>query len=286
MSSFSMMLERPVIRQPYFKVLLNNQVIPMNQHDKIKEISIEDFDDKLDAARLTIIDSDDYFFINNKDLVKDAPITIDMGHVDSHRIMFIGKISLVEADFKKDGQVNMMITAVDSGVTMSKGKKTRKWEKISKSDVVKKVVVENGWNCKVEDTKVKFPQITQNDETDLVFINRLAAEVNFKFYTVNEGNYVFGPINMKDPPVATLNYRQADCSIIDFSFNYASQDEAAPQNSDIDATSGKKEQNTGKAPDTKPKSNVVSGTTVGKVKGEEEYLGNAKDSFINSRLGR
>ena len=277
MSEFSMMQERDVIKQPYFMLIINGVLVPAEQHKKIAEISIEDFDEKLDLARITILDNGDYYFVNNPDLVKDATIVIGFGHVRNYRTMLSGIISLVEATFEQNGIAKVIISAIDSGVTMSKEKKTKKWEKKKISDVVSEVCSLNGLFVKVIDTKVILPQITQNDESDLSFLYRLSFEMGYTFYCIDEGTYFFGYADMKDPPVATLNYRQGDCSIISFSFNFESKgDSVSDSNSNIDANTGETESRSDEITNSTSLS-PINRTNVSTSTGAETTIGTGKD---------
>lgn len=251
MSSFSMTQERDVLREPYFKITINGASIPFDEHDKIKEVKVEDVDDELDSATLTIDDDGNFYFVNR--IIKGASITIDLGNIDNHRVMLSGKITSVDVEFQKNGIISLKVGAIDSGVTMAKGKKSKKWEKIKKSDVIKKVVSENGWFCKVTETKSILPQITQQNETDLEFINRLAKEEGFKFHRINEGNYFWGIVDDKNPPIATLSYYCNDYSILDAKVEFVDTDSSPQQSSDIDSKSGDTEKKTEKTDDKSKK---------------------------------
>ncbi len=253
MSNFSMTQERDVLREPYFKITFNGVAVPYDEHDKIVEVKVEDSDNELDSAKITIHDDESYYFVNNKSIVKGASITIDLGNKHNHRIMLNGKITSVECDFQANGIASLVIGAIDSGVSMAKGKKSRKWEKIKKSDVIKKVVAENGWYCRVTETQGLLPQVTQQNENDLEFINRLAKEEGFKFHRVNEGNYFWGVIDDKNPPIATLNYYCKDYSILSAKVDFVDTDNTAKQSSDIDSKTGSTENKTEKTDDKSKK---------------------------------
>lgn len=245
-----MVQERDILRRPWFIVLINGKEIPKIQHNKIKEVKFEDNDEELDAATITIVDNTYYaggypeqmYFLNNPEFVKGAKVMIGMGHGNNHRVvMDEGIISVIEPSFGEDGVVTINITVINGAVSMTDERKTRKFEKMKISDVVFQVTQEMGWYCVIEDTGTVLEQITQNDETDLEFINRLASIVGYKFHAVNEGNYYFGSDQTAGSTVASLYYFCGDTSIISASISWVKQEDSSSVDSDIDAGSGETE---------------------------------------------
>lgn len=228
------MLDRETLREPFFRIAIGGEVLPPEQHRKIVEVSYEDEVDKLDLVRI-VVEDDEFWFVNNNLIVKNASIDVFMGHRTKYRKVLSGMITHVEVDFRNNGIPQVVIGAIDSGVKMNwKPASAYTWENRKVSDVIVEVVGMYGYSCEVEDTKEKLTFSRKQNEYDLEFIKRWADYYGFKFYRKSDGEYYFGSRPLNQETIAELHYYSQDSSIIDFKFQYVKREkDASKTESDI-----------------------------------------------------
>jgi len=245
---------REVLREPYFRVEINGSPLSPLIHEKIVEVMYEDEDEKLDMCRITFEDTHDSELIKTKEMVVDVPIKVWMGHRELHRLVLDGKITHIDVDFRSDGIVSIVISAVDKAVDMVLADKYAfTWENKKLSTIIEEIISKYGFTPLVEDTKEEKTYSKLKTESDMEFITRWAKELGWKFYKTIDGAYYFGTRNKEDHPVATLEYYQGECSIIDFKFQYVNKDTSTSKDAhNIDAESGKIEENIEKDKEAAP----------------------------------
>lgn len=91
---------------------------------------------------------------------------------------------------KVTGALMLTVEAQAKSVLMNKVTKNRVFDAMTRSDVVKEIAKENGYEgptADVEETDVTYPQITQARLTDAQFIKRLADLEGFEFFVDFDG---------------------------------------------------------------------------------------------------
>lgn len=220
----SLMLDRDTLRQPIFIIEINGESLPYAQHERIIEVEVEDDDTQLDIARITIEDVDRWF-VNNSNIIKGSEIKVYLGHIGHYRLMLDGKITVVEVDFKSNGVPTIIIGAVDEGVDIVFSKKDPfTWENAKVSDAVKEIVAEYGFTCLVEDTKIPFTFSRVEGESDYAFIQKWADDYGFVFHKIGEKLYYFGSRQYEQEAEILLEYYQGECSVIDFNFQWVTEE--------------------------------------------------------------
>jgi hypothetical protein len=218
----SVMQDRSVYLEPYFKIEIGGLVIPPEQHQYITDITSEDAEDKLDLVQIKISDVD-FWFLNNEQIVTDAGIIVWMGHRQNFRKMLDGKITHVEVSGDANGIPTVSIGCIDAGVDLNWDRKgAYTWWNTKITTIVQQIVGMYGFYCEVDVDPIGVLESFSRgeQETDLEFIKRWADALGWKFFRKPDGNYYFGARNMEEVSIAQLNYYQGDCSIIDFSLTY------------------------------------------------------------------
>lgn len=217
-----MRLKQEQMLQPYYEVYFNNSTKPL--HDKLKafitQIEFEESDEEADTARITVSDVD-FVFSNSLNLTKKMPVKVRMGFVGNIRTMINGTVAYIEGDYAEDGVPVLTIGIVDSTNAMTTTKRSRKWKNQRSSDVVIAIARQYGYTPVVTTTSSVVEEITQEDETDAQVLAKLADDEGFQFYVVPDTKKLyFGERVTDGVPVATLNYKIGDQTIMYFRPNF------------------------------------------------------------------
>ena len=95
--------------------------------------------------------------------------------------VFVGEIVAYEPEFTSSAAM-LSFRALDKSHRLQRGRKNRTFQKMSASDIVKKLVQENGLQAGTVDTTTATHEFVQQSmESDLDFLNRLAADANREF---------------------------------------------------------------------------------------------------------
>ncbi len=109
-------------------------------------------------------------------------VEIKLGGLDAAQpvSVFKGEIVAYEPEFTSSAAI-LSFRALDRSHRMQRGRKSRTFQQVSTSDIVSKVAQENGLSPKIESTPVVHEFVQQSMESDLDFVNRLAASANCEF---------------------------------------------------------------------------------------------------------
>lgn len=239
-----MMDKADILENPWFTVFIDGEELPPEIKSKIFEVVVDEVEEGADMGKVLMYDND-LTMLNNPKLIKDTPIVIGIGHLYGTKISnkFSGKISLVKPDFGEDGVIVLEITALESEVVdMDKKKESKTWENMTKSSVIKEVFSKYGIKCEVTDTKIKIEQISQADESDIEFVNRLAKEEGFICYKIKDKSYYWGKKKNSESPEREFSYRIGECNLYSFSPNFVTklnkEKSEEVSKSDIDTNTG------------------------------------------------
>ncbi len=142
-------------------------------------------------------------WLDNKIIVNDKEVTIKMGYADKMEIMILGIITSVKASFAAGGGSQLQASGYDLSYKMMKGKNSRSWNNKKDSDAVVDIAKIHGFSpIDVTDTKVVFPQIKQDKESDFDFVKKLADRNGFEFSVSDRKLSFISP--PKNPNVAAI----------------------------------------------------------------------------------
>jgi phage protein D len=86
---------------------------------------------------------------------------------------------------KIKGFATLTVEGHAHSVLMNREARTRRWEGVSRSEVVRQIAAEYGYAdelAEIDDTQVRYDVINQTGETDARFLKRLAAKEHFVFF--------------------------------------------------------------------------------------------------------
>jgi phage protein D len=177
-------------------------------HD-LSALTIEEDSSRPDKLTLEL---NDPFKIFSHALQEGMQVEVDLGMVKDHSLIFRGQIYKVEGSFPQQGVPTLKLLAYDRSLKMGLRKRNRVWTDTSLDGIVRDIG--GGYFDSIDvnlkgNPSFKGNGIRQQNETDLAFLLRLAAEYGCEMYVVagDQGDELFFWAQhsiMKSKPQATL----------------------------------------------------------------------------------
>ncbi|WP_066796759.1 type VI secretion system tip protein VgrG [Sphingomonas soli] len=171
---------------------------------------------KLPQARIVISDgspSDATFPISETEqLIPGKLVKIALGYDNQDVEVFSGVIYRQGLQVTQDGPSRLVVEATDKAMAMTLARKNAIFEKMTDSDVIKKLISEANLTADVTATSPAQPSIVQYyaSDWDLMLIR---AQLNGLVVIVSDGKVTVAPPDPSKAPVLTLAYGD---SILDF----------------------------------------------------------------------
>ena len=174
---------------------------PLDLDGRIISFSFEDSEKKTDQASL-VLDNFDLALFERDELVGGAALEVSWGYPGN---MAPPRRVVVK---KLKGFQQLTIEGQATSVLMNREAKTRAWSSKTRSEVVKEIAAERGYEgdfVDVEDTEEVLDSINQTAETDARFLRRLAAREEFEFF-VDDGGLHWRSRDQSRPPSHVLTW--------------------------------------------------------------------------------
>lgn len=101
-----------------------------------------------------------------------------------------GEIVAIEPELTEEGGATIAVRGYDKSHRLHRGKKTRVFQEMTDSDIVRKVAQESGLDVSVDATSVVYDHVFQDDQTDMEFVHDRARRAGYLAYVEN-GRLVF-----------------------------------------------------------------------------------------------
>lgn len=203
-----------------YNVWISGTKLGMDKKACINSIEITETVEGSDKATLQITDPE-FLYIEDNIFIDDNSIRIELGWDNTtYRVVFQGYISAIDVNFESSGCPILTITCMDNTHIMNRSKKDNTFSNCTSADVVKRIVQSYGFTC-VIDSNYSFEvqeTITQSDQTDIDFIQKLAGDEVYPFTARLVGNtFYYVKMGKLETPKMTLTYRKFPHEIISFS---------------------------------------------------------------------
>ena len=203
-----------------YDVWISGTKLSMTKKECISSIEIKETVDGSDTAQIKISDPE-FLYIDDNIFIEENTIKIKLGWSNTtYRVQFNGYISAIDIEFASNGIPQLTITCMDNTHKMNRKKKNATFSKCTSAEVVKKIVKNYGFTC-VVDSSYKFEKqetITQSDQTDIDFIQKLAQDEVYPFTARLVGNtFYYVKKGKLGTPKMTLTYRDFPHEVISFS---------------------------------------------------------------------
>ncbi|MGE0825098.1 MAG: phage late control D family protein [Candidatus Binatia bacterium] len=178
------------------------------------EIASVQVDNTLDGADRFTFTVNSTFNVENREFshLQDLfafgnPVEISFGYLDASSLTFVhrGIITSVQTSFPPAGLPQIVVSGYDLSYPMTKGQRSRNWDKKKDSEIASEVAREYGLTALVQDSQVVHPKVEQNQQNDFQFLKQLAERNGYEVYTFDR-NLFFRPPANTDAAVVTLEW--------------------------------------------------------------------------------
>jgi phage protein D len=186
---------------PAFNVLVAGQSLVRNLHLEVTSVQV---DKTLEGADRFSFVINNGFDVSKREFIKAAdktlpeffefgsPVEIHLGYGDRNSLdlMFSGRVTEVSTSFPSAGLPQVTVGGYDHSYPLTKGTRSKNWEKKKDSDVVRDIAKDFHLKPNIEDTNVVFEKIERSQENAAQFLFRLARRNGFEFF-VTEDELIF-----------------------------------------------------------------------------------------------
>jgi len=178
----------------------------------IAEVEVEEHVDAADAFRVRIsvsLQSDgSWSYIDDARFSLWNRLSLVVGYPDDHATLVDGFITHVNLSLSNQGgpEAYLEVTGLDRSVAMDLEEKQRAWVNKKDSGIAQEIFSTYGLKAVVQDTQLTWSENTATTlqaESDIRFLQRLAARNGFSCYVQENTGYFRGP-NLQDPPQPIL----------------------------------------------------------------------------------
>jgi uncharacterized protein involved in type VI secretion and phage assembly len=178
---------------PTYEILVDGGEIAQEHRDRIKEIRVVDHLRLPDVCMVSIqfpkaegIDSQPF------EIGKQIEVRLGAREKKAPETLFKGDVVSLEPVFGAGG-CSLTVNAYDRAHLLNRSRKVRVFQNQTATDIVKKVVQENGLQCEGEASGAPYEFMQQDNETDWDFIWRLAERCGFEFVVEDTKAYFRKP---------------------------------------------------------------------------------------------
>ncbi len=136
-----------------------------------------------------------------------TPLELALG-INTESAVFTGEVTALEPAFGGiDGPDSLRVRAYNRLHRLQFGNRQRTFQNKTSSDIASEIANAIGLTAAVESTADTHPHVTQNNETDLALLLRLAWPLNYEV-SVDDKTLHFRKPKLQDEPVVSLTYRR------------------------------------------------------------------------------
>lgn len=204
------------VREPYYRIYLQGKELDDFRQSMIEEVVFEDHSTGSDLLSIRVNDPE-FIFLDDDIFIEEAKVKFVGGYSNEYRVMFEGYVSVIDVMFPNTGSPQLTLHCMDNTHVMNRTKKKRTWNNKKRSDVVASIFKEYGFKTVIDPSPSKEETISQSNETDISFLEKLAGEETDHYLVYVEqgvGYYVKKKILNKHQ--AVLDYRGGNNDIIAF----------------------------------------------------------------------
>lgn len=212
------------IQVPNFDIYKNGSKLSLKEKACVEEIIV---DEKKDIPASFMIK---YNIVDFKKFAWDAidlvefqigdTIRVDLG-MDQPQKVISGEIDSMNVFFGEHSY--MEISGFNLLYKLTFGRKTRKFENMTASDIVSSIASESGLSPQVDSTKTKHEIITQNNKSNYLFLLNLAKRIDYELM-VNDKTLIFRKSRENDSPAVKFTF---GVDIFDFSTQMVNLDQGS-----------------------------------------------------------
>lgn len=159
--------------------------------EDLMEATVENSLHLPDMATLILYDAD-LKWCDNSTLAPGKSLKVLIVTQQQQHSIFDGEIVEIEPNFDQ-GVQRLTIRAFDRMHRLARGQQTRSFVNVTDGDLLHRLAGEAGLSASVDATPEVYPYVFQNNETNLVFLQRRAAALGYLLYVQEKTLYCKAP---------------------------------------------------------------------------------------------
>jgi uncharacterized protein len=142
--------------------------------------------DQPDMCTLILQNTSEYNY--SQDTKQGDSLDIKIGESESAAdFVFKGEVVGIEPIFDAGSESRVTIRAFNRMHRLTRGRKSRTYEKMTDNDIVSKIAGEHGLSAKTtSDVNIKYDHVYQHNQTDMEFILRRAARIDYEVFVADK----------------------------------------------------------------------------------------------------
>ncbi len=170
------------------QIKLDKRVLPENVLDDLAFVRVEQSVTLPDRFEIQIYDP--LFVHFDQDLFK-VGADVEVAFRGGGKLVTVtkGYVTSVLAEAGNDTVDRMVVSGFDASFKLTLEPRSRTFLKQSASDIASKIAGEHGLSAKVQSTPFKFEHVLQYNETDYEFLQRMADQVGFRAWVIEDDLY-------------------------------------------------------------------------------------------------
>lgn len=177
----------------------------------VKKILVREDDCGIDQLEVSLYNPRNRLLLDRFFATKSI-ISVALGY-STTGMSFHGDYILHNPEYSISDASSVLIRGYSGLIKFATEEKRRSFSGLTHSDIVKKIALENGFVSlqlsEIEDTKIRYSQVTQANENDFVFIRRLASLNGYQFFIDNSNFIHFHPLRSSHLGIA-IAYKKGE----------------------------------------------------------------------------
>jgi phage protein D len=170
----------------YFEVKICGINIKQEEPLGLSSILVEDHVDMIGLAEITIVGTDEFDWSN---VSMGGDVEVILGGDDA--TLFTGFVTALRHQFVR-GEQRLTVQAMDPLIKLASSRVVKVYEEMSDSDIASKIISDGGCSSgTVDSTSGQSPHVFQRNESNLVFLRRLAARNGYIVQSTSDGKVDF-----------------------------------------------------------------------------------------------
>jgi uncharacterized protein len=195
------------ISVPDFAVRVNGAALPLPARADIESVTVTEDTHGLSMFALTLYNWDqeklEFTWSDAKLFGLGGDVAIQLGWVGDLHPVLSGEITSLEPTFSADAPPMLTVRGYDYRHRLARGQRTRTFQQVKDSDIVKQVASGAGLRTEATDTRTVLDYVVQHNQSDLDFLQRRARLIGYEIW-VREKVLHFRPPQHAAGSVATL----------------------------------------------------------------------------------
>lgn len=196
---------------PESRILINGAEIPPELRVDVLEILVGQHIEGGDLFDLTVntLNSENarLKWVDGQEFNPGNTIEIQLGYRGTMSNIFAGEITALKVCYESDKAAVIRVQGFDKLHRLRRGRKTRVFNEIKDSQIAEKIAAELGLTAEVQDSRIVYPYLLQNNLSDIDFLLMRARRIRFEVL-LTDSKLVFREMGNNLGETLTLEYQK------------------------------------------------------------------------------